>query len=88
MSTVFDSDWIDVGAFFSKAGTADEVTPGAYIKGNNATCCLPLKSRHVAANVDCDLGIAQTTETFHYVHSVDCSPTFKFPLPPRSAVYK
>jgi hypothetical protein len=86
---MFDADWVDVGAFFSNATDTDEpVAPGAYVEEGRESTCIPLKSRSVAATIDCDLGIAQTTETFSYKCSVNCSPTFKFPLPPRSAVYK
>lgn len=50
---------------------------------------VPLKSREVFANVLCDLTVADTVERLTYVAgSQSVSSTFKFPLPPRSAVYR
>ena len=36
----------------------------------------------------CDLGFEETTEEFTYLADADCSVGFKFPLPPRSAIFR
>ena len=36
----------------------------------------------------CELGFEETTEEFTYLADADCSVAFKFPLPPRSAVFR
>jgi len=42
----------------------------------------------VEAKLDCDAQISTTTETMHFVVEEQCHCIFKFPLPPRSAVWK
>lgn len=49
---------------------------------------VPLKHREVRSEVYCDVGVAETLETLSYVADKDCSVRFKFPLPPRSSVFR
>ena len=44
--------------------------------------------RAVDSTMHCDLGFEETTEEFSYLADADCSVAFKFPLPPRSAVFR
>ena len=44
--------------------------------------------RAVRTTLHCDLGYAETTEELSYVADADCSVVFRFPLPPRSAIFK
>jgi len=42
----------------------------------------------VSAHLDCDLGVAKVTDTLKFKGSKEraCCVTFRFPLPPRSAI--
>lgn len=71
----------------SKPGDAHGVDCGLFISAQEARA-LPLKRREVRATVYCDAGFADTSEELHYVSDVDCSVVFKFPLPPRAAIYR
>ena len=44
--------------------------------------------RAVESTVFCDLGFEETTEELAYLANADCNVAFKFPLPPRSAVFR
>jgi len=47
---------------------------------------LPLASRSVEVDIDCESGLAEVAESFRYFADSDCSATFKFPMPSKSAV--
>lgn len=51
---------------------------------------VPLKAREVRATLHTAAGFSDTCESFNYVSDVEagCSVQFKFPLPPRSAIYR
>ena len=47
---------------------------------------LPLKARSITALLDCAAGVAEVKEQLTFSSTVDCSATFTFPVPGRSAV--
>ncbi len=49
---------------------------------------VPLRRRDVSATVYAAASFSDTKETLSYVSDVECSAVFRFPLPPRAAVYR
>lgn len=79
---------IPVGDWLS-TGVPKPTDPcGLFISGDDAKA-VPLKRRDVTGDVYVDGCFADVAETFSYVAGdQDCTATFKFPLPPRAAVYR
>lgn len=76
---------INVGDWLSQGEVKPSDPCGLFIDGGAAA--IPLRQRDIQANVCVDACYADTCETFSYASDFDCTATFKFPLPPRSAVY-
>ena len=76
---------IDVGDWLSQGEVKPSDPCGLFIDGAAA---VPLRRRDIKADVCVDACYADTCETFSYASATDCTATFKFPLPPRSAVYR
>ncbi|KAG2443262.1 hypothetical protein HYH02_009335 [Chlamydomonas schloesseri] len=49
---------------------------------------VPLRRRDVSATVYAAASFSDTKETLSYVSDAECSAVFRFPLPPRAAVYR
>ena len=78
---------IDVGKWLSQGQVKASDPCGLFVDGPSARA-LPLRRRDVKADVCVDACYADTAETFSYISDVDCTCVFKFPLPPRAAVYR
>ncbi len=94
-------DWEVVGEWLSKPGQDGKAEPvGLFIEapidgGSDVAAvepgrrAVPLKERRVSATVYASGSFADTRETLTYCSDdTDCTAIFRFPLPPRSAVYK
>lgn len=81
------SSFADVVSSFCPSKPSSGFGPaGLFVTGSEKA--VPLRIRSVNSKVHCDTGFADTTETFAFISDEDVSVVFKFPLPPRSAVYK
>jgi hypothetical protein len=78
---------LDVGDWLSQGAPSNGRPTGLFVVGKEDKS-VPLKRREVAARLFCDAGFADTVERLHFVSDEDVSATFKFPLPPRAAVYR
>jgi hypothetical protein len=76
-------DWMGDGA-----GTAAGGGPTGLIVVGHEERSVPLKRREVSAKLLCDAGVCDTVERLSYVADADVSASFRFPLPPRAAVYR
>ncbi|KAG2492817.1 hypothetical protein HYH03_008975 [Edaphochlamys debaryana] len=81
---------IEVGQWLS--GSAEPTTEpcGLFVepKPDAKPIPVPLKRRDVTATIHADASFSDTKETLSYIADVDCTAVFKFPLPPRAAVYR
>ncbi|KAG2497307.1 hypothetical protein HYH03_004890 [Edaphochlamys debaryana] len=77
---------IDVGDWLSEPGSAPKEPCGLFVKDKKVS--VPLRRRDVTATIHADACFADTTETLSYVADEDCTAVFRFPLPPRAAVYR
>ncbi|PNH05173.1 von Willebrand factor A domain-containing protein 5A [Tetrabaena socialis] len=75
---------IEVGDWLSQPGSGALPPCGLF---TSASVPVPLRRRDVVATIHASASFADTQETLSYVSDVDCTAVFKFPLPPRSAVY-
>lgn len=76
---------LDIGDWLSGTKAIKDSPCGLFTAGGSS---VPLRLRHVSSIVYADAGFAETTETFSYVCDEDYTAIFKFPLPPKAAVYK
>ncbi|KAG2443413.1 hypothetical protein HXX76_001771 [Chlamydomonas incerta] len=79
---------IEVGDWLSKPSTGVLPPCGVFIEGGEKPIPVPLKRRDVSATVYAAASFSDTKETLSYVSDVECSAVFRFPLPPRAAVYR
>ena len=77
---------IDVGEWLSKDSAGGKEPCGVFREGTKTP--VPLKRRDVTASIQTSAGFADVTETLSYVVDADCCAVFRFPLPPRAAVYR
>ena len=49
---------------------------------------VPLESRTVKVAVNNELAVAEVQERFNFCATSSCNVTFKFPLPPKAAVFR
>ncbi|KAG2497306.1 hypothetical protein HYH03_004889 [Edaphochlamys debaryana] len=77
---------IEVGDWLSEPGSAPKEPCGLFVKDKKVS--VPLRRRDVTATIHADACFADTTETLSYVADEDCTAVFRFPLPPRAAVYR
>lgn len=79
---------IEVGDWLSKPSTGVLPPCGVFVEGGEKPIPVPLKRRDVSATVYAAASFSDTKETLSYVSDVECSAVFRFPLPPRAAVYR
>ncbi|KAG2443277.1 hypothetical protein HYH02_009347 [Chlamydomonas schloesseri] len=79
---------IEVGDWLSKPSTGVLPPCGVFIEGGEKPIPVPLRRRDVSAIVYAAASFSDTKETLSYVSDVECSAVFRFPLPPRAAVYR
>ncbi|KAG2443278.1 hypothetical protein HYH02_009348 [Chlamydomonas schloesseri] len=79
---------IEVGDWLSKPSTGVLPPSGVFIEGGEKPIPVPLRRRDVSAIVYAAASFSDTKETLSYVSDVECSAVFRFPLPPRAAVYR
>ncbi|KXZ47715.1 hypothetical protein GPECTOR_33g597 [Gonium pectorale] len=82
---------IDVGDWLSNSTASQQQAEpcGLFVpaSGDAPRVPVPLRRRDVSATVYADACFADTKETLSYISDVDCTAVFRFPLPPRAAVY-
>jgi hypothetical protein len=77
---------IEVGQWLSNDGAGPKEPCGVFREGTQAP--VPLQRRDVTASIQTSAGFADVTETLSYVADTECGAVFRFPLPPRAAVYR
>lgn len=81
---LFSGSGIEVGDWLSEKGPNGQPV-GLFVDDGKA---VPLKRRDILSTVYAEIGFCDTVETMAFISDMDCSVSFKFPLPPKSAVYK
>lgn len=76
----------DIGDWLSRPEPGKPEPCGLFDKAKDVS--VPLRKREISATVYTNGFFADNKEVLSYVTDVDCSAVFRFPLPPRSAVYR